>query len=130
MSRCFRRRALSSPEALYLLLASWPYTCDASGRLKVWLFGWLALSWPGTMMLAFVARRNFRGSICIELALNTFGFAWLMFGSVECWEAEDCVDQAPLLFWFAFVTTILVWATLILTMFCLIVTTVLFVLLK
>ncbi|CAE7713562.1 unnamed protein product [Symbiodinium sp. CCMP2592] len=116
--------------ALYVLLASWPYTCDASLRLKVWLCGWLVLGWPSTMILASVGRRNFRASICLELALCACGFAWLMFGSVECWEAEDCADQAPLLFWFVFVTTILVWATLILTMFCLVVTTVLVVLLK
>ena len=93
-------------EALYVLLASWPYKCDASLHLKVWLavleqamqvcsasdkvwlFGWLVLGWPSSMILAAVTvsealkhgrsshdiaapeasvgRRTFRGAICIE----------------------------------------------------------------
>ncbi|CAK9088140.1 unnamed protein product [Durusdinium trenchii] len=31
---------------------------------------------------------------------------WLMVGSVWCWESEDCMDEAPLLFWPIFVSSI------------------------
>ena len=109
--------------AIYILLASYPTTCDASLHLKVWLLGCLSLSWPATAVSAYTCEMNFRKGYCMELALLACSFIWLMIGSVWCWESEDCMDEAPLLFWPIFVSTIFVWSTLLLAMSGLVIST-------
>eukprot|EP00933_Yihiella_yeosuensis_P041262 TRINITY_DN35679_c0_g1_i1.p1 TRINITY_DN35679_c0_g1~~TRINITY_DN35679_c0_g1_i1.p1 ORF type:complete len:189 (-),score=20.42 TRINITY_DN35679_c0_g1_i1:797-1363(-) len=105
---------------LYVLLSTWPQSCDASSRLKVWLFGSLLLSWPASFVVAriFHESGSFHQSFAVELLFHMCAFAWLAWGSAVCWLSEDCMEQAPLLFWSIFTLTLLVWSAII-TILCL-----------
>eukprot|EP00435_Cladocopium_sp_Y103_P054876 s694_g18.t1 len=125
ISKAVTASVVADSIAIYILLASFPTSCDASFHLKAWLLGCLCLSWPATAVSACISEMNFRKGFCMELALLACSLMWLMVGSIWCWESEDCMDEAPLLFWPIFVSTIFVWSTLILAMSCLIISTVL-----
>eukprot|EP00930_Biecheleria_cincta_P022089 TRINITY_DN16187_c0_g1_i1.p1 TRINITY_DN16187_c0_g1~~TRINITY_DN16187_c0_g1_i1.p1 ORF type:complete len:164 (-),score=27.13 TRINITY_DN16187_c0_g1_i1:23-514(-) len=126
VARTITTLTLADLFAFYALLAGWPLTCDASWYLKAWLIVGLLLSWPASGLVAWLGiMQSFRRAFMLELGLLTLAFAWLAAGSVWCWESEDCMDRAPVLFWPVFSITVFVWSAIITTLSCLVLTTVL-----
>lgn len=48
ISKAVTASVVADSIAIYILLASFPTSCDASFHLKAWLLGCLCLSWPAT----------------------------------------------------------------------------------